>query len=203
MALSAWKPTDRKVPSPSNRGESNTSVIHTAVGRALSQWEHFESGLARFFQLLCETRSFAACRAYGTVESSYAKMVFLREAMEVFIARREPFDPQYQADMRALFTAYQVAQQYRNNIAHGMAVAFFLSDGSHSGYFLCPPSHATKKVEKLDAREIYLLGASYWYNAEDIDHYGARFAEMLGETMRLIQEINTKYAVLKPSELHP
>jgi hypothetical protein len=203
MALSDWKPTEKKVPSLEHRGEKETSLLHTSVGQALSQWEHLESGLTRLFQLLCETPSFAACRAYGTLESSYARAGLLRAAMEVFFARREPFDSEYHAAMKTLFAAYEKAQQYRNNIAHGIAVGFYLSNGAHSGYFLCPPSYATKKVEKIDPREVYLLGAAYWYNFEDINHYTKRFTEMLSETMRLIMEVNKKYAVLKDSQFHP
>ncbi len=69
--------------------------------------------------------------------------------MEAFVERRHPFDAEHLKGMKALFKAYQDAQEYRNNIAHGVAVAFYLSDGTHSKYFLCPPSCATRKVEKL------------------------------------------------------
>lgn len=203
MGLSDWKPTEKTVPSRDHRGESDTASIHTAVGEALSQWEHLEMGLTRLFQLLCETRSFAACRAYGTLESSFARGNMLRAAANVFFARREPFDSENHAAMKELFAAYENAQKYRNNIAHGIGVGFFLTTGGHSGYFLCPPSYATKKVEKIDPREVYLLGAAYWYNVADIELYVARFTEMLAETMRLIQEVNKKYGVLTNSEFHP
>src|SRR5580658_9098583 len=92
MALSSWKPTDNTVPSPEHRGETDTSALYTAVGTALSRFEHLESGLTRLFQLLCETPSFAACRAYGMVESPFTKSSMLRAAMDVFFARREQFD---------------------------------------------------------------------------------------------------------------
>jgi hypothetical protein len=200
MTLAPWKPSEKTEPSPEHRGEVDPSAIHTAVGQALSQFEHLESGLTRLFQLLCETPSFAACRAYGVVESPFTKAGMLRAAMEVFFARRVPLDAEYHSAMKALFAAYEVSHQYRNNIAHGMAVGFFLSDGTHSGYFLCPPSYATKKVAKV---ETYILGAAYWYNVEDIQHYSKRFTEMLGEAMRLIQEVNKKYAVLKDEQFHP
>lgn len=203
MALSAWKPSERREPSPDHRGEKDTSAIHAAVGQALSRYEHLESVLTRLFQLLCETPFFAACRAYGVVESSFTKASMLQAAMDAFFARREPFDREYHKAVKVLLAAYQASHQYRNNIAHGIAVGFYLGDGTHSGYFLCPPSYATKKVATIDPREVYLLGAAYWYNVEDINHYASRFTEMLGETMRLIREINMKYAVLKDHQFHP
>jgi hypothetical protein len=203
MALSPWKPLEDKLPSSTRKGEQETSAIYTAVGNALSRWEHMESGLTRLFQLLCETPGFAACRAYGTIESSYTKAGMLRAAMKAFFANREPFDKENHDAVNALLSAYQVAQQYRNNIAHGIAVGFFLSDGTHSWYFLCPPSYASKKVERIDPREVYLLGAAYWYKAQDIDYYAKRFEELLAETMRLIQDVNKKYRVLQDGQFHP
>jgi hypothetical protein len=159
-----------------------------------------ESGLARLFQLLCESPSAAAARAYGTLESSYAKAGLLRAATEVFFDDRTATDSDFHKDMKSLFVAYEKAQQFRNNIAHGMAVALFLENHSHSGYFLCPPVYATKKVSKLNPGEVYLLRASYWYKAEDILHYANRFTEMLAEAMRLINGVNKKYRVLGNSQ---
>jgi len=197
MPLSEWKPTSGEVPSSSRKGETRGYPIHVAVGAALSEWEHMESGLARLFQLLCESPSLAAARAYGTLESSFAKMGMLRAASDVFFSNRGASDSNLHNDMKALFSAYQTAQQYRNNIAHGMVIGFHISRGNHSGYFLCPPSYATKKVKRLNPKEVYLLGATYWYSPKDIQHYAKRFTEMLSETMRLIQVTNQEYGVLK------
>jgi hypothetical protein len=202
MALSTWKATESKLPSPTHRGEASPETIYVEVGRALSQWEHFESGLTRLFQVLCETPHFAACRAYGVVESSFTKSTMLRAASDAFFSRRNSFDTEYHKDMKKLFAVYQDSQQYRNNIAHGMAVGFHLLDGSFSGYFLSPPSYATKKIKDIP-NQVYLFGAAYWYNAKDTEHYAKRFSDLLKETMKLIQDVNKKYAVLKDSQLHP
>ncbi len=67
-----WKPPSKMVASAAYAGEESTSVIHEAVGRALGTWEHAESALIKLYQLLCETKSLAACRAYGTTESVFA-----------------------------------------------------------------------------------------------------------------------------------
>jgi len=203
MALAPWEPTGERKPSPDYKGEKDIAVIHTAVGKALSIWEHLESVLTRLFQLLCETPHFAACRAYGTIESSHVRAGLLRAALDVFVSRRHPFDAGYLKDMQALLSAYQKAQEYRNNIAHGVVLSFYLSDGSHSKYFLCPASSSTRKVEKLTVHEVYLLGAAYWYKVADIENCSTRFTNMIGETMNIIQGVNKKYAVLKDSEFHP
>jgi len=64
MGFSGWKPLVGGVPSLSRKGEPTAAPIHTAVGYALSQWEHMESGLARLFQLLCESPAAALLSAY-------------------------------------------------------------------------------------------------------------------------------------------
>lgn len=129
--------------------------------------------------------------------------MMLKKAMEAFFAERETLDQPNPVAIKALLAAYQDAQQYRNNIAHGIAVGFHLADGTHSGYFLCPPSYASRKVAKIDPRVVYLLGAAYWYNVEDIDHYARRFEDLLKEAMQVILSVNEKYGVLKNAQFHP
>ncbi len=196
MAFSDWKPRVHEAPSPTRRGETTTAAIHTAVGFALSQWEHMESGLARLFQLLCGSPTAAAARAYGMLESSFSKAQLLRAATDSFFRDRNAEDSDLHGELRALLSAYQKAQEFRNNIAHGMAVQFGVQDGTLSGYFLLPPVYATKKVVKPKSSGIWVLDAAYWYKADDIMYYAERFVALLAETMRLIQDANKKYKVL-------
>jgi hypothetical protein len=203
MTLPEWEPHLKIEPAPGHRGESSVEPLYFAVGNALSRWEHLESGLTRLFQLMCESPSFAACRAYGVLDSPFTKAAMLHAATEVFFANRNALESAYRSDLKTLYSAYGKAQQFRNNIAHGIGVGYFLKEGGHSGYFLSPPSYSTRKVAKIDPNEVYLLGASYWYKANDIDHYAKRFTDMLAEVMRLIAAINNHYHVLKDSQLHP
>ncbi len=203
MEFSDWEPTEEREPSSAHKGETSTTPIYAAVGKALSEWENMESGLTRLFQLLCESPSFAAARAYGTLESSYAKAGMLRAATDVFFASRNAINSKEYKETKTLIAAYEKAQKFRNNIAHGIGIGFFLKNREHSGYFLCPPSYATKKVAKIDPREVYLLGAKYWYTAKDVLYYASRFTAMMAETMRIVQEVNGKHRVLAPGQLHP
>ena len=75
-------------------GEEKTSVIHEVVGPALGTWEHAESALIKLYQILCETKSLAACRAYGTTESVPARYFALRYAAKEFFANRDKNDLQ-------------------------------------------------------------------------------------------------------------
>lgn len=85
----SWKPVPKIVPSKTFQGEKSTTPIHEAVGRTLSMWEHAESANLKLFQLLCETKSFAACRAYGTLDSVFAKYLAIRCAGEEFFISRD------------------------------------------------------------------------------------------------------------------
>jgi hypothetical protein len=199
MALAKWVPPTKRTPSDAYVGQATLTPIWAAVGAALSRWEHLESGLTRLFQLLCETPSLAACRAYGTVESCYSKAQMLRAAATVFFDARLPFDESHEREIRALIGAYEKAQEFRNNIAHGMAVGYQIAR-NRVGYFLCPQSGATKKITR--GNKSHFEKIAYFYDVPEIEYCGERFTALLGETMRLILSINGKYAVLANEQFH-
>jgi hypothetical protein len=191
----AWKPPPKVVASAAHVGEQSTSPIHEAVGRALSSWEHAESALIKLYQLLCETRSLAACRAYGTLESVFARYLAQRYAAEEFFASRVASDP---GPVLSLLKVYNEAAPYRNQIAHGMAVQ------PHAfGYFLCPPSYASRRRETPYPTQLWGLGASYFYRVAEIDHCRTHFEEILKAAMSMVMYLNEKYRVLASEDFHP
>lgn len=187
----------RVLPSPEFHGESSTAPIHQAVGRALSMWEHSESAWAKAFQLFCEARSLAAVRAYGTIESVASKNYALRFAAMEFFATREPADATL---ARNLFGIHAKASEFRNQIAHGMAL-----QPHAQGYFLCPASYATKqrRARPPYPTEQWGLGADYFYRVKEIDLFTAHFEEILQGVMSLVMYLNEKYEVIQPGEFHP
>jgi hypothetical protein len=202
MALDPWALPVKNIPSGEHSGHGDRESIYLAAGKALSAWEHLESGLTRLFQLLCETPSIAACRAYGVVDSCHLKSQMLRTAAIVFFERHKPFDDKHDDLIKGLITAYERAQQARNNIAHGMVTGYlFVGGGSAVGYFLCPHSGTTKKRKIGDGP--YFEKIDYFYDVSDIQHCFSRFNSLLSETMKLIQSINDKYAVLENWQFHP
>jgi hypothetical protein len=183
------------VPSDDFQGEESTAPIHKAVGRALSMWEHAESANIKLFQLLCETKSFAACRAYGTLDSVFARHLAIRYAAEEFFVSRDKKDFSH---LKKLVNVYNDTGQYRNQIAHGMAV----QPHAH-GYFLCPPSYASRRRQTPRPKERWALGADYFYRVKEIDHICLRFEQILKSTMTLVMYLNEKYSVLEGWEFHP
>lgn len=193
--LPSWKTPVTVVPSDSFLGEDSVSLIHEAVGRALSQWEHLESGNIKLFQLLCETKSFAACRAYGILDSIFSRHNALKFSGEEFFKDRDKEDHLFLIE---LINTYKKAVEYRNNIAHGMAVQ------PHAyGYFLCPPSYASRKRKTPIPTEKLGLGADYFYRVKEIDYITFRFEQILSATMSLVMYLNEKYSILDGKDFHP
>jgi len=190
-----WNAPARQMPSDDYHGEENTSVIHQAVGRALSTWEHSESAFIKLYQLLCETKSLAACRAYGTVESVFARFLAQKYAAEEFFINRDEDDLKL---VQSLLKIYNNSAPYRNQIAHGMAVQ------PHGfGYFLCPASYASRRRETPYPTQMWGLGASYFYRVAEIDHCEKHFDDILKSAMSMAMYLNEKYEVLEPGEFHP
>ncbi|MFZ3066248.1 MAG: hypothetical protein WA277_13310 [Nitrospirota bacterium] len=190
-----WKAPVRTVPSESFQGEASPSPIHEAVGCTLSKWEHAESGNIKLFQLLCKTKSFAACRAYGTLDSVFSRHLALKYAAEEFFRFRDKDD---HSRLNELINIYNNTGQYRNQVAHGMAV----QPHAH-GYFLCPPSYASRRRGTPIPTEKWGIGADYFYRVKEIDHIGLRFEQILLATMSLIMYLNEKYSILEGREFHP
>lgn len=190
-----WTAPPKIIPSESFYGEASTAPIHEAVGRALSTWEHMESGLIKLFQLLCETKSFAACRAYGTLDSAFSRQLALTYAAEEFFVSRDKDDF---SKVKTLIKIYNDALKYRNRVAHGMAVQ------PHSfGYFLCPPSYASRRRVTPYPTERWGFGADYFYRVNEIDHIRLRFEQLLAAAMSLVLFLNDKYKILGNGEFHP
>lgn len=191
----SWKEPVTVVPSDSFLGEDSVSLIHEAVGRALSKWEHVESGNIKLFQLVCETKSFAACRVYGTLYSVFSRHNAPKFAGEDFFKDRDKEDHSF---MTNLINRYREIVEYRNKVAHGMAV----QPHSH-GYFLCPPSYASRKRSTPIPTEKWGLGAKYFYRVQEIDHITLRFEQILSATMSLVMYLNEKYSILDDGDFHP
>lgn len=191
----AWKLPQIEIASATYIGEQNTSVIHEAVGRALSTWEHAESAFIKLYQLLCETKSLAACRAYGTAESVFARYLAQKYAAEEFFSNRDANDLRL---VVSLLKIYNDAAQYRNQIAHGMAVQ------PHAfGYFLCPASYASRRRDTPYPTQLWGLGASYFYRVAEIDHCRDHFENILKAAMSMVLYLNDKYRVFDYGDLHP
>jgi hypothetical protein len=200
MSLNPWQPPAPRKPSSSHVGHATQDEIYLAVGRALSRWEHMESAFIKLFQVLCESSSLAACRAYGSILTSSGRVAALKMAAEEFFDRR---DLEVAEDLSALFNAYEKTSRYRNYIAHGMVSGLRDSEGIERGYYLSPPSHASRQRTSSAPTDFWWLTAKYFFNAKNIDDCTARFQELLDHSMRTMLEINAQFDVVDLGDLHP
>ena len=193
--LTKWNAPKGGKPSSTYAGEASTAVLHEAVGRATSAWEHAESGMIKLFQVLCETKSLAACRAYGTIDSVFGRHLALKYAADEFFHKRDASDCKL---VHALVGTYNETGQHRNEIAHAMAVQ------PHAfGYFLCAPSYSSRRRTPARPAEKWGFGSKYFYRVAEVDVFVERFKEILSATMSLTMYLNEKYSVLNPGDLHP
>ncbi len=199
MTIPELEPTPYFRPSPSFLGDPKMEPIYTEVGRALSLWEHMEMSMVRLYQVFCESQSFAACRAYGVIESPFTKSQLIRQACETFFRTRDDL-PEAKAAAKKLITAYERGSQYRNNVAHGIACAPLGPKLESYGYFLCPPTYSSKKHDLFSPSS--LESSTYYYRAKDIVHYSKRFESILNCSVRLSYSVNQYYEILPPGELH-
>jgi hypothetical protein len=201
VRLRAWTPPQRTAPSRKHLGEKTQRSLYTAVGNALSRWEHAETGLQRLFQLFCETKSHAAPRAYGTIVSAQGRAAAVRTAADEFFGKRNESVPDA---LEKLLRAYETAAGVRNKIAHGIV------GGIHSrapyerfGYYLTAPHYATRQNDRPLPGEAWWLGAKYFYRAAEIKHCAKRFEHLLAVSMHLISELNGRYKVLEGGDFRP
>lgn len=200
MPLTPWNPPSRAEPSKRRRGEATTEPIYLAVGKATSRWEHAESAFIKLFQLLCESHSLAVCRAYGCIVSAAGRAEALNAAAVEFFERRKLKTPD---ELTSLIRAFGEAGGYRNKIAHGIASGCSSEDGEHLGYYLMPPSYATRHRGTSRPDERWWMTAKYFYLATNIDSCAGRFEDILNESMRLLLQLNDRFSVLPLSEFHP
>jgi hypothetical protein len=197
VAPKAFRAPARTLPSADFLGEADAALIHQAVGRALSRWEHSESAWAKAFQLFCESKSLAPVRAFGTIESVASRNTALKYSAQEFFAARDASDARL---AKSLLGVHLKANEYRNEVAHGMALQ------PHGfGYFLCPASYA---VRKRKARAPYPteqwgLGADYFYRVREIEFFSAHFEDIMTSVMSLVLYLNGKYKIISPGHLHP
>lgn len=125
----------------------------------------------------------------------FARYLAQKYAAEEFFANRDANDLRL---VVSLLKIYNDAAQYRNQIAHGMAVQ------PHAfGYFLCPASYASRRRDTPYPTQLWGLGASYFYRVAEIDHCRDHFENILKAAMSMVLYLNDKYKVLDYDYLHP
>jgi hypothetical protein len=150
-------PNPWNVPAPPNTGDADINVTYASVGRALSNWEQFESHLAVVFARLIGIGSITrpAERAYGSVRTFEGRVEMITYAAEShFDLFGGPNSMKaVQSVLKGLLkTARQDACPRRNEIAHGVVQEYgkFVHVADASGFVLGPSDYMTNKRNLAD-----------------------------------------------------
>jgi len=151
-------------------GEPNADPIYLAVAKALSQWERAEEGFATLFQILIETRSEAAARAYRSITNSTGRRQALRSAAEVTFTEKSIIEADRE-EFKDLITHFERASSRRDDIAHGIVMYESVSaeDGKliqPSGWFLLVPYYNTSRTFAFPQE----TSDVFWYRGKYIDN---------------------------------
>ena len=156
-------------------GEPTADRIYIAVGKALSQWERAEEGFAMLFEILVESKSDAAIRAYGSITNSAGRREALRSAAEVTFEVRGISDIM-RKEFKELMTHFEKASSRRDDIAHG--ITMHETAGDHNlGWFLLVPTYNTSRSHAFsqDQSKVFWDRGKYRYVSKDILGFRDKF----------------------------
>jgi hypothetical protein len=179
-------------PIPDDEGDAAPDITFAAVGRALTNWERFESQLSQLFVVMVGAKpwaALAAMRAYGSIQTFRGRAEMLTAAAETFfLVLKNP-------EMFKLVKDFigNDCTQYasrRNEIAHGIVHNTDKWKSGKVGSALFPARYATKKY-KVGIVELGPYGsqvATYVYRAKEIGYFADRFSELEGRADDLVMQ---------------
>jgi hypothetical protein len=168
--------------------------VHLAVGRALTDWEFFESEMAQIFSVLVRSNFIAASRAYGAVSNFHSRADMVAAAAEsYFQTGRKPEHAQQSAALMKLLKDARSHTKHRNEIAHGV-VGQAWEPGFVGGWCLMPAIYNSRKI-KLPGHM-----AAYLHTATKVDEFRHQFQLLSGRAQKLCAEMK-KHPPLTTKEL--
>ena len=107
------------------KGDADEKEIWTAVGAAVSAWGEYEAKLGRLFTVFIagDSPSPQAKRAFGRIRTFEGRRDLLRGSSEAFFHYRHG-TPQEQDLLKGIIKDALCAAERRNDLAHGIAMAF-------------------------------------------------------------------------------
>lgn len=168
-----------------DKGSPNKECIFLSVGRVCTTWEIIEANLGLIFGQFAESHSSASQRAYGVISNTSGKKEALLMAAEIYNDRHYKFPME---QFKLLMAHYAKAANYRNKIAHGVAMEFTKEDNISMGYFLVPSFFSSKnrnaqtfsfwEKARNSKDELYVHGNTYRFTHEDIDLLESKFQQL-------------------------
>lgn len=168
-----------------DQGSQNKELIFLSVGRVCTTWETIETNLGLIFGQFSESDSLASQRAYGVISNASGRRDALKMAAEIYHDRHYKFPME---QFKLLIKHYERAANYRNKIAHGLAMEFTKENNISMGCFLVPSFFSSKNKDAQtfsfwekaqDSKdEFYVHGNTYRFTHEDIDLLELKFQQL-------------------------
>jgi hypothetical protein len=162
------------------QGDADKKEIWTAVGTAISAWGEYESALGRLFTFFIagDFPSPQAKRAFGGIRTFEGRRELLRGASEAFFHYQRG-TPEEQVWFKAILKDASYAVERRNDLAHGIAMAFTPEGKSEPDGFCLMPSYYDSS--KRDLNDI----AEFAYRSASINMFASGFKSLIAAPLEL------------------
>ena len=182
------KPWD--MPSLPKRGDRLRDDTFIAVGRALSQWEHFEGEIGLIYGILAGPlrETSPAIRAYGSVSSFSTRIDMINEASKAFFLR---INPSIENEIKRLLDDAKQFATRRNEIAHGIVQPYYSRGQTQSGYALGPSRFATRKQILSWDGMLGSVDGMYAYTSRELENLYTNFGVLTERAMELHLALQT------------
>ena len=177
------------------QGDATIQKLHMEIGCLSTTWEGVEDDFSHLFQVLVETVSPAARRAYGSMMSGHARREAMREASTIFFERHPSTDNKKR--FGRLIEHLKEASKRRDDVVHGVSAQFVFPDGDR-GHFIVPPnynSNFTHAITKTGPPYWRHLRAEYRYSSEDLITLAANFRVLRDALNEYVTHLTTQYGL--------
>lgn len=172
------------IPPLPKRGDRHRDDTFVGVGRALSQWEHFEGEIGLIYGVL--VRSFRetspAIRAYGSVAAFSTRIEMINEASKAFFLH---VIPSIEKEIKHLLDDAKQFATRRNEIAHGIVQPYYSKGSTQSGYVLGPSRFATRKQKLSRDGGWGDIEVVYAYTSRELDDFSTHFGTLTERAMEI------------------
>lgn len=208
LAKKAKSSSGIAIPTWPTLGDKTEEALFLAVGRAISEWEKADSVLGVLFSGLVSTHgphSKEAVYSYTAIRTFEGRLALVRAASEAYFYSR--IDTKLKAEIEKVLGDTQALCGYRNNIAHGVAGAFFKREDFEREFI--------DLIKEAGGYEPWIAGRtfcwmpgwlaekrsfvgmpSYCYTAEIINKFSSLFSNItisLSEVARKVRVLNDAY----------
>jgi hypothetical protein len=192
-------------PEPRKQGDLDPDRLFSAVGQALTNWEHVEQELAQLFMILisCDSprTSETVRRAFGAIEFNTGRRRAIEAAAEVFFGHHWNTAKK---DLDKLLKHVETGSRRRDDIAHGRVMTIS-TEGTYRGGFLMPPEYNTGRtylsMNRDSGEPLDIYRAKYRFIAADVLSFASKFWELREETIRYFLSIIPNDGVFSPEFL--